>query len=63
MSTKKLFNGQIELLSVDDIAKALGVHNVTILRYIRSGKLKARKIGRGYYISKENFEKFVNLEE
>lgn len=60
MVIKKFFNGEIELLGVEDIAKELDVHRVTIRRYIRSGKLRARKIGKCWYISKERFREFVN---
>jgi len=57
---KKFFNGEVELLKVEDIAKSLGIHLETIRRYIRRDKLKARKIGRRYYVSKDNFKAFVN---
>jgi excisionase family DNA binding protein len=55
----KVFD-DIELLKVEDIAKALGTHVITIRRYIRSGRLKAQKVGRNYYVSKENFRDFIN---
>ena len=57
---KKFFNGEVELLKVEDIAKSLGIHLETIRRYIRRDKLKARKIGRRYYVSKDMFKEFVN---
>ena len=57
---KKLFNGEIEILTVGDMAKTLGVNIHTIRRYVRTGKLKAQKIGRNYYVSKENFREFVS---
>lgn len=58
--TSKLFNGEIELLKVNDLAKSLSVHPGTILRYIREKKLPARKIGRSYFVSKENFKKYID---
>lgn len=60
MAIKNFFNGEIELLEVEDVAKELGVHQVTIRRYIRGGRLKATKIGKRWYISKERFIEFVN---
>ena len=60
MVTKKFFNGEIELLRVDDLVKTLGIHRETVRRYIRAGKLKARKIGRRYYVSKDSLKEFVN---
>ncbi|MBA7494399.1 hypothetical protein ES702_04974 [subsurface metagenome] len=59
MQTVKLFD-DIELVRIGDIAEALDVNVVTIRRYIRSGKLVARKIGPSYYVSKENFLEFLN---
>ena len=61
--TSKLFNGEIELLRVNDIAKSTGSHPGTILRYIREKKLQARKIGKAYFVSKENFKKFIDGEK
>jgi len=58
--TSKLFNGEVELLKVTDIARSTKTHPGTILRYIREKKLLARKIGRSYFVSKENFKKFVD---
>lgn len=60
MSAVKFFSGEIELLKVEDIAKALSCNMETIRRYIRQGKIKAQKIGRRYYVSKENFKAFAN---
>jgi len=60
MTTIKLFSGEIELLKVEDIAKALSCNMETIRRYIRQGKIKAQKIGRRYYVSKENLKTFTN---
>ena len=49
MTSKKFFGGEIELLKVEDISQALNVSMETIRRYVRTGKLKAQKIGRRYY--------------
>jgi len=62
MTSVKLFSGEVELLKVEDIAKTLDVNLETIRRYIRQGKLKAQKIGRRYYVSKDNIISFVNAE-
>jgi len=60
MTSKKFFGGEIELLKVEDIGKTLDVSLETIRRYIRTGKLKAQKIGQRYYVSKDSFKAFVN---
>jgi len=56
----KFFNGEIELLKIEDIAEGTGICTETVRRYIRQGKIKARKIGRRYYVSKDSFKEFVN---
>lgn len=58
--TKKFFGGEVELLKVEDIATTLDVSLETIRRYVRTGKLKAQKIGRRYYVSKDSFKAFAN---
>lgn len=60
MTTIKLMGGEIELLKVEDLAEVLGCNMETIRRYIRQGKLKAQKIGRRYYVSKDNLKTFAN---
>lgn len=57
---KKLFDGEVELMTLDVLAKKLSVHIVTLRRYVSQGKIKAQKIGRSYYVSKDNLKEFVN---
>lgn len=59
METVKLFD-DIELIKLVEISKKLGIHIVTLRRYIKSGKLKAQKLGNSYFVSKENFKEFIN---
>jgi len=58
METVRLFD-DIELIKLVDISKKLGIHIVTLRRYIKSGKLKAQKLGNSYFVSKENFKEFI----
>jgi len=60
MTTIKLLGGEIELLKAEDLAKALDCNLETVRRYIRSGKIKAQKIGRRYYVSRDNLKAFAN---
>ncbi len=46
-------------LSVEDIAKDLGVTDETVRGYIRSGKLQAYRVGRDYKILKGDYDKFL----
>lgn len=49
-----------EFLTVEQVAELLQVHWQTVLNYIKSGKLKALRLGKGYRISKEEFNKFIS---
>jgi len=50
-----------EFYTVEQIAKLLKVHWQTILNYIKRGKLKAMRLGRGYRISKEALDRFIEI--
>jgi excisionase family DNA binding protein len=51
-----------QFYSVEEIAKILDLHPKTVRRFIREGKLKARKIGRTWKISQENFKEYAHGE-
>jgi len=44
---------------VDQIAKMLNIHPKTIQRYIREGKLRATKIGKGWRVSGHDLSTFI----
>ncbi|MFH1656347.1 MAG: helix-turn-helix domain-containing protein [Candidatus Nealsonbacteria bacterium] len=46
--------------TTEELAKELRVNIMTIYRYIKSGKLKAYKIGKEFRIDKEEFNNFLN---
>lgn len=48
-----------ELLSVDQAAQRLGVHPKTLLRHIRSGRLRAARVGKAYRITAEALDAFT----
>lgn len=51
-----------ELLTVQDIAKALKVHEETVRKWVRSGELPAFLLGSrkgGYRVKRSDFETFV----
>jgi excisionase family DNA binding protein len=48
-----------KLLTVEEVAGKLQVHWQTILSYIKSGKLRAVKLGRGYRIDPEDLSSFI----
>jgi excisionase family DNA binding protein len=49
----------IELYDLDAVAEALLCSRGTVARYVRLGKLKARKVGKRYLVSKENLQVFT----
>jgi excisionase family DNA binding protein len=50
-------------LTTDEIAEALRVHKVTVVRWIREGKLKAKKVGRRWLIKESDYLIFVENTE
>ncbi len=54
-------NKQIkEFYTAQELADVLDFNIMTIYRYIKSGKLKAYKIGKEFRIEKEEFNNFLN---
>jgi len=47
-----------EVLTVDEVARYLRVHPMTVQRWCRSGDLPAAKIGRAYRIKKSDLDKW-----
>lgn len=45
--------------TVEQVSEILQIHWQTVLNYIKGGKLKALRLGKGYRISKEEIDKFV----
>lgn len=45
--------------TVEQVAQALQVHWQTVLNYIKSGKLKAVRLGKGYRIPQESLDQFI----
>jgi excisionase family DNA binding protein len=51
------------LYSVEDLAKLLPITPLTIRRYFKKGRIKGHKIGKNWYVTKENFEVFLEGRE
>jgi len=45
--------------TVQEVADILQIHWQSVLNYIKSGKLEAVKLGRGYRISETALQKFI----
>ena len=48
-----------EFYKAEDLARLLEVNIMTIYRYIKTGRLKAYKIGRDFRIDKNEFNTFL----
>jgi excisionase family DNA binding protein len=48
-----------ELLTVDAAAALLQLHPKTVLRFIRDGRLRAGKVGKGYRILRSDLQAFA----
>jgi excisionase family DNA binding protein len=44
------------LFSIDEVASQLGLHVRTVRNYVRSGRLKAVRIGKQYRVAREDLE-------
>ena len=51
------------LYSVEKVAELLGIHQKTVLRYIKEGKLKANKVGGRWRIHGNDLSSFVGFKE
>ncbi|HUB94079.1 MAG TPA: helix-turn-helix domain-containing protein [Verrucomicrobiae bacterium] len=45
--------------TVQEVSSLLQVHWQSVLNYIKSGKLEAVKLGRGYRIGKKSLDSFI----
>lgn len=49
------------LMTVEQAARALGLHVKTVLRYIRDGKLPATRVGKSYRIARAQLDDFAGV--
>lgn len=49
-----------EILTAEQVAQILQVHQFTVLKFIKQGKLKASKLGRVYRIRKSDVDAFLD---
>jgi excisionase family DNA binding protein len=50
----------MEFFTVQEISKMLKIHEQTIFRWIREGKLESIKVGRNQRVTKEQLDNFLN---
>ncbi len=49
-----------EYLTVEQIAKELGLSEETVLRWIRRKELKAYKLGKTYRVKRQDYQEFLD---
>jgi hypothetical protein len=54
----KTVNG-ITLYTVDEVAEQLNINRLTVLKYIKQGRLYAQRIGRPYMITEQDLRQFL----
>ena len=45
--------GSLILYSIDDLHEQLGVSKLTLRSYLRSGRIRGRKLGVSWYVTEE----------
>lgn len=51
-----------KLYTTEQVAKLLQIHPLTVLKYIKAGRLKAVKLGRVYRVTETALQKFLEDE-
>lgn len=52
-----------EFLTVEQISELLHIHWQTTLEYIRRGDIKAFKLGKGWRVTREDFDDFIRRQK
>lgn len=52
----------LRLYTLTELEPIIGVSHLTLLRWVKDGKLKATKIGRKWRVTEETLRAFVNGE-
>ena len=50
-----------EFLSTSELAKVLGISRIAVFKKIKSGKIKARKVGRNFVIRREDLPEVLGV--
>jgi len=55
--------GNLILYSIDDLHKKLGVSKLTLRSYLRTGRIRGRKLGVSWYVTEESLQEYFNAPE
>lgn len=50
--------GHLTIFTLEDVSEKLGVSKLTLNSFIKKGELKARRIGKSYFITEKSLEDF-----
>ncbi len=53
----------IQIYTMNDLIEILGVTRITIIKYIKQGKIKGFKLGNTWRVTKEALEEFIKESE
>ncbi len=51
---------EVKVYTINDVADILKVTRRTLYNYINTGKLKAVKVGKSWYVSEENLRELIS---
>jgi excisionase family DNA binding protein len=60
VKTKPVTIEDTQIFNLEDLSVVLGIGVRTLREYIKSGKLKSKKIGRSYFVTGESLNEFVS---
>ena len=55
--------GNLILYSIDDLHEKLGVSKLTLRSYLRTGRIRGRKLGVSWYVTEESLQEYFNATE
>ena len=55
--------GNLILYSIDDLHEKLGVSKLTLRSYLRTGRIRGRKLGVSWYVTEESLQEYFNVPE
>lgn len=50
---------EIRIYSLEDLSKKLKIGTRTLREYVKRGELKAKKVGRSYFVTEANLRAFL----
>jgi len=55
--------GDLELYTVEELSDLMGIQERTIREYLKSGKIRGRKLAKRWYVTEEALREYFEAEE